>query len=77
MSCGTLRLDLGLEITADEVFSSSFAAAAYLDSINFPKDKKVYVVGETGILEELDGVGISYLGGEADADKKVKPSSPR
>jgi hypothetical protein len=43
-------LDLGLEITADEVFSSSFAAAAYLDSIDFPRDKKVYVVGETGIL---------------------------
>ena len=55
---------LGLEITAEEVFSSSFAAAAYLDSKNFPKDKKVYVIGETGILEELDGVGIKHLGGE-------------
>ena len=30
-------LGLGLEITAEEVFSSSFAAAAYLDSIDFPK----------------------------------------
>ena len=59
-------LSLGLEITAEEVFSSSFAAAAYLESKNFPKDKKVYVVGETGILEELDQVGIQYLGGEAD-----------
>ena len=64
-------LSLGLEITAEEVFSSSFAAAAYLESKNFPKDKKVYVVGETGILEELDQVGIQYLGGEADGDKKV------
>ena len=64
-------LSLGLEITAEEVFSSSFAAAAYLESTNFPKDKKVYVVGETGILEELDQVGIQYLGGEADGDKKV------
>jgi phosphoglycolate phosphatase len=56
-------LGLGLEITAEEVFSSSFAAAAYLESVNFPKDKKVYVVGEVGILEELDGVGIQYRGG--------------
>jgi ribonucleotide monophosphatase NagD (HAD superfamily) len=31
-------------------------------SCRYPEDKKVYVVGETGILEELDGVGISYLG---------------
>ena len=68
-------LGLGLEITAEEVFSSSFAAAAYLESVNFPKDKKVYVVGEVGILEELDGVGIQYLGGEADGDKKVTLSA--
>lgn len=68
-------LGLGLEITAEEIFSSSFAAAAYLDSIDFPKHKKVYVIGETGVLEELDGVGIGHLGGEADADKKVTLSS--
>ena len=68
-------LGLGLEITAEEVFSSSFAAAAYLDSKNFPKDKKVYVIGETGILEGLDGVGIAHLGGEADADKTVTLAS--
>ena len=30
----------------EEIYSSSYAAAAYLDSIHFPKDKKVYVVGE-------------------------------
>eukprot|EP00227_Mantoniella_beaufortii_P016858 CAMPEP_0197591582 /NCGR_PEP_ID=MMETSP1326-20131121/13793_1 /TAXON_ID=1155430 /ORGANISM="Genus nov. species nov., Strain RCC2288" /LENGTH=351 /DNA_ID=CAMNT_0043157103 /DNA_START=19 /DNA_END=1074 /DNA_ORIENTATION=- len=65
--------DLGLTITAEEIFSSSFAAAAYLDSIKF--DKKVYVIGETGILEELDNVGIKHTGGESDADKKVTLSS--
>lgn len=32
----------------------------------------MYVVGETGILEELDLKGISYIGGPADADKKVE-----
>ncbi|MFT7878737.1 hypothetical protein ACMYLM_23150, partial [Salmonella enterica subsp. enterica serovar Enteritidis] len=43
---------LGLNVKAEEIYSSSYAAAAYLESINF--NKKVYVIGETGILEELD-----------------------
>lgn len=29
------------ELFQEEIFASSFAAAAYLESINFPKDKKV------------------------------------
>lgn len=33
-------LDLGLKVQAEEIYSSSYAAAAYLESINFPKDKK-------------------------------------
>ena len=32
--------DLGLSISANEIYSSSYAAAAYLESIRFPKDKK-------------------------------------
>ncbi|KAF2286399.1 hypothetical protein GH714_016819 [Hevea brasiliensis] len=31
---------LGLNVTEEEIFASSFAAAAYLKSINFPKEKK-------------------------------------
>ncbi|XP_048325151.2 phosphoglycolate phosphatase 1A, chloroplastic isoform X2 [Ziziphus jujuba] len=31
---------LGLNVNEEEIFASSFAAAAYLKSINFPKDKK-------------------------------------
>ncbi|KAF9623893.1 hypothetical protein IFM89_006239 [Coptis chinensis] len=31
---------LGLSVTEEEIFASSFAAVAYLQSINFPKDKK-------------------------------------
>ena len=34
-------LGLGLNVSAEEIYSSSYAAAAYLESINFPKDKKV------------------------------------
>ncbi|GFR41253.1 hypothetical protein Agub_g1928 [Astrephomene gubernaculifera] len=60
---------LGLNVQAEEIYSSSYAAAAYLESINF--DKKVYVVGEAGILEELQLKGIHHLGGPADADKRV------
>lgn len=32
---------LGLKISSEEIYSSSYAAAAYLESISFPKDKKV------------------------------------
>lgn len=32
---------LGLSVKAEEIYSSSYAAAAYLESINFPQDKKV------------------------------------
>ncbi|KAF3652481.1 Phosphoglycolate phosphatase 1A, chloroplastic [Capsicum annuum] len=63
---------LGLSVSEEEIFASSFAAAAYLKSIDFPKDKKVYVVGEDGILKELELAGIQYLGGPADGDKKIE-----
>ncbi|KAF4366779.1 hypothetical protein F8388_004635 [Cannabis sativa] len=56
---------LGLSVS-EEIFASSFAAAAYLKSINFPKDKK------DGILKELELAGIQYLGGPADGDKKIE-----
>jgi phosphoglycolate phosphatase len=62
---------LGLDVTEEEIFASSFAAAAYLKSINFPSDKKVYVVGEAGIQLELKQAGISYIGGPEDGDKKI------
>ena len=50
---------LGLEDTqAEEIFSSSFAAAAYLEQTKFKETgKKVYIIGEVGIEEELDLIG--------------------
>ena len=37
---------------------------AYLKyNLNFPKDKKVYVLGEAGIEHELATEGIEYCGG--------------
>ena len=67
---------LGLEVEPEEIFSSSFAAAAYLEQTKFKESgKKVYIVGEVGIQEELDLIGVPYIGGEADADKRVELKS--
>lgn len=63
---------LGLDVTEEEIFASSFAAAAYLKSVDFPKDKKVYVIGEDGIIKELELAGFQYLGGPADGEKKIE-----
>lgn len=62
---------LGLDsVPAEEIFSSSFAAAAYLEQTNFKESgKKVYVIGEVGICEELDLIGVPHIGGPADSDK--------
>ncbi|XP_061368537.1 phosphoglycolate phosphatase 1A, chloroplastic-like isoform X2 [Gastrolobium bilobum] len=67
----TLGLDVS-ELFQEEIFASSFATAAYLKSIDFPKDKKVYVIGEDGILKELELAGYQYLGGPEDGGKKIE-----
>ncbi|GAA5946720.1 hypothetical protein JCM3775_000130 [Rhodotorula graminis] len=55
---------MGIECDVDEIFSSAFASAAYLKAVlKFPADKKVYVIGEKGIEDELDAVGIKHSGG--------------
>jgi len=60
---------LGLDVPPEEIFSSSFAAAAYFEQTRFKETgKKVYIIGETGIEEELDLIGVPYIGGEADKD---------
>ena len=61
--------ELGLHATPDEVFSSSFSAAAYLKSRGF--SKKAYVVGERGIMDELALAGIEALGGPDDNGKQL------
>ena len=63
----------GLNVTAEEIYSSSYAAAAYLQSKGFPTDgsQKVYVVGEVGIMEELELAGIPHFGGPEDAGAQI------
>ncbi|CAD7694913.1 unnamed protein product [Ostreobium quekettii] len=65
---------LGLSVKPEEIYSSSYAAAAYLEAVNFDKNKKVYVVGEVGIQEELDLKGFTHTGGPEDGDKKIQLS---
>jgi phosphoglycolate phosphatase len=60
---------LGLTVAPEEIYSSSFAAAAYLEAIGFSKEKKVYVVGEVGVTEELELLGFQHLGGPEDSGK--------
>ncbi|PKI41784.1 hypothetical protein CRG98_037819 [Punica granatum] len=43
----------------------------YLKVSNFPQDKKVYVIGGEGILEELQLAGYTSLGGPEDGKKLV------
>lgn len=64
--------ELGLtDVPAEEIFSSSFAAAAYLEQTQFKATgKKVYVIGEVGITEELDLIGVPHIGGPADTGKQ-------
>jgi len=67
---------LGLNVDAEEIFSSSFAAAAYLEQTKF-KDtgKKVYIIGEVGIEDELDLIGVPHIGAGSDSSKQpdMKP----
>jgi len=67
---------LGLDVKPEEIFSSSFAAAAYLEQTKFKETgKRVYVIGEKGIGEELDLIGVDWFGAESDKDS-VAPLQP-
>ncbi|KAJ3052063.1 hypothetical protein HK097_006949 [Rhizophlyctis rosea] len=60
---------LNLHATLDEIFGSAYAAAYYIaHQLNFPPTKKVYVIGMSGIQDELTSEGISSVGGSEDDD---------
>jgi 4-nitrophenyl phosphatase len=59
-------------VLQDEVFGSAYAAAVYLSSVlNFPKDKRVYVIGMSGLEDELRSEGISFIGGTVSITSSV------
>lgn len=46
------------------MFGSAYASAVYLSTVlKLPKDEKVYVLGMSGLEEELDEEGIQHIGG--------------
>ena len=56
------KLDsLGFGGDLEDIVGTAYLAATYLDQIGFDKTKLVYVVGSSGITQELDDVGIKYL----------------
>lgn len=66
---------LGIPVTEEEIFGSSYSAAVYLDKvINFPKDKKVLIIGESGMEEELSRLNIQYVGGTDPALRSIEVS---
>ncbi|KZV91340.1 2-phosphoglycolate phosphatase [Exidia glandulosa HHB12029] len=67
---------LGVQADVNEIFGSAYAAAVYVSSVmKLPKDKKVYVIGEAGLEEELHDEGITTLGGTDPADNVAGPFS--
>ena len=67
-------LGLGLEITAEEVFSSSFAAAGTSSPSTSPRTRRCTSLARLASWRNSTA-GIQYLGGEADGDKKVTLSA--
>lgn len=62
--------------TQEEVFGSSYSAAVYIARIlKLPAPKnKVFVLGESGVEQELDAEGVSYIGGTDPAFRRdIKP----
>lgn len=65
----------GITVTQDEIFGSAYSSAVYLSQVlDFPRDKKVLIVGEQGMEEELAAAGISYVGGTDPALRRVEAS---
>lgn len=67
--------NMGIKAELDEIFGSAYASAVYLKRVlSFPSDKKVYVIGEEGIEEELDAEGVRYCGGTNEFERR--PMNP-
>lgn len=69
-------------IKKEEIFGSSYASAIYvLRILKLPKDKKIWVLGEKGIEEELHELGYSTIGGSDPAyfenGEEFNPEDPR
>jgi ribonucleotide monophosphatase NagD (HAD superfamily) len=61
---------LQIEASISEIISSAYLASDYI-SKNHEKIKNVYLIGERGIKEELEEIGIKVFGGEEDSKKEM------
>ena len=62
--------------TQEEIFSSSYSSSIYISRIlKLPEDKrKVFVIGETGIEQELKSENVPFIGGTDPAYRRdIKP----
>ncbi|KAF8314500.1 2-phosphoglycolate phosphatase [Clavulina sp. PMI_390] len=67
---------LGVQAEVDEIFGSAYASAVYLSTVvSLPKTKKVYVIGQAGLEEELDEEGVAHIGGTDPEDNTTEPFS--
>ncbi|EPS38688.1 hypothetical protein H072_7503 [Dactylellina haptotyla CBS 200.50] len=54
----------GIPVKVDEIFGSAYSTAVAISRVyQIPKGKRVFVIGEEGIEEELDAEGIPHFGG--------------
>ena len=61
----------------DEIFGSAYAAAVYISTVlKLPKTSKVYVIGMSGLEQELASEGISFLGGTDPSDNPSLTPAP-
>lgn len=54
-------LSMKFNMTEEGIVSTSYLAAKNLKKLNF--NKKVYVIGTSGVTKELDALGIEHIGG--------------
>lgn len=60
----------GCEVDRNDIVTSASAAADYLVTFH-PSVKKVYVIGQSGVVDELEQAGIACCGGPTDAENEV------
>ncbi|KAL3463089.1 HAD-like domain-containing protein [Aspergillus heterothallicus] len=67
---------LGIPATTEEIFSSSYSASIYISRILSlpPTKRKVFVLGESGIEQELRSENVPFIGGTDPAFRReIKP----
>ena len=67
-----VELRAGFALPDDKPSQASMAMPLWLQLASYCICMQVYVVGEVGIIEELDLKGIQHIGGPEDADKKIE-----